>query len=164
MLSWQTLVSRPLRPCQWWDREPLGSLMSSMPHRDRSRTLTECEISREPIRKHKSLCYRLSCQVCYIFITVECTLCACAGTCSVYFKCSNRERRTRAVMDLRSLAIKISSEAVPPAPNSELCLITSGCAYYHYLCDGVDDKVSGNSPAGGISMSSPLLGLGVWLP
>ena len=44
-------------------------------------------------------------------------------------------------MDLRSLGIRASQGLDP----SKLQLLTCECSYYHYLCDGEDDRVSGSS-------------------
>ena len=41
-------------------------------------------------------------------------------------------------MDLQRLAVAASKGLDP----SRLHIINSECSYYHYLCDGVDDRVS----------------------
>ena len=42
-------------------------------------------------------------------------------------------------MDLRSLSVQASQGLDP----SRLLLLACECTFYHYLCDGEDDRVSG---------------------
>ncbi len=59
------------------------------------------------------------------------------ATISAYCAYTNRERKARG-MDLRSLAVKASDGE---GPGSKLYVTNCSSTYYHYLCDGVDDKV-----------------------
>ena len=43
------------------------------------------------------------------------------------------------IMDLHSLSRRVSSQ-LPPG-SASVHLISSQCTYYHYLCDGTDDRV-----------------------